>query len=151
MRYPISGVNVTMANNMPVVLDGTAYSDQPVAATAMCAGVYAMGRAVTSGRTFWLRGINFSNASANAVFNLFDGTEGNTASTSTRRMGLTTASGGLVLASGGSNRTNTAFTFAAPGIKFTTGCCVAREATAQGAATTLWGPGTISAYGYEEA
>ena len=146
MRYPIAGSNTTMASNIPVALDATAYADQPISATAMCAGVYAYGSAVTSGRSFFLRGITFQNASGPAAFTLFDGTEGNCATSSARKISLVAASGIST-----SDKTSTAYTFAAPGIRFNTGCVAMRDSTSQGAATTLWGPGTITAWGYEEA
>jgi len=135
-----------MANNIPAAT-GDPYIPTTGTATAVCAGVYAMGRGVTTGRNFWLRGVSIQNASGPAVFCFFDGTEGGTATSTTRRVELLAASGPSVAGV----KTTTYYNFAAPGIKFATGCVAARDCTNQGAATTLFGPGSISAYGYEEA
>jgi hypothetical protein len=129
-RYSISGSNSAILNGT-VEATGSTYDP-----TALMGGQYALGRAVTTGRKFYLRGISVHNPTTAVPLALYDATAGAHATTATRKMVIQAASGN-----------HTKVEFAAPGLRFQTGLCIARESTA---ASGSFGPGRVTGWGYEE-
>ena len=119
MKYPISGQNT-------VTLD---YA-------ATITGQALMGRNLTSGRTFWLRGVNVWTASTGTILSLQDATVG-TAYSATRAVAFIEAASG----------SPTLVTYPAPGLKFSTGVCISRIATT---VSSEFAVGTVGGIGYEE-
>ena len=119
MRYPISGNNT-------VTLDGT----------ASLTGQALLGRSLTVGRVFWLRQLHVYNVSAGNILALFDGTVGTTYAATAALTRIEAATGAV-----------TRLSFDAPGLKFSTNCLIAREATTVSGA---FAAGSVGGQGYEE-
>ena len=123
MRYPVSG-SATGAIPAP-------------AAGGVSGPINLLGRAITTGRVFWLRKAWFYNGKgqATAGVSLCDSTT--TATGPTGANWVTNADGVRAIVqvvsgpSGGLNA-NTFVEFPAPGLKFVTGCMVACELTSSG-------------------
>ncbi len=140
MRYPISGTNALQVTQVAAATGLGAGDDS---ATSICLGSL-IGNAVTTGRTFFLRGIVI-NQTATATSErpgilLFDGTQGGTATGSTVKTAIYPATGPNTVQK----------EFSAPGLRFSTGVVAALTATTL-VATSAYGPGRFTIYGYEEA
>ena len=103
--------------------------------------ISVLGRNVTTGRAFWLRGISVkpttSDGTANGAIKIYDASHGSNTTSATGAMSLPAATG---------VQFNTGiFNFPAPGIKFTTGVCLAYNTCGVTTAT-----GGIACWGYEE-
>ncbi len=119
MRYPISGNNT-------VTLD----------TVATITGQALLGRSLTVGRVFWLRQVRVFNASAGNILALFDGTVGTTYAATAALARIEAVTGGV-----------TRVSFDAPGLKFSTNCLIARNATTVSGAFVA---GSCGGSGYEE-
>lgn len=121
-RYAVSGA-------VAAALDGT----------TTLTGEPLIGRELTTGRVLWLRSAWFHSASTTSgevPLALIDATAGVAATGTTRRFNVICATG----------RT-TQVDFPAPGLKFSTGCCVLKEATT---VSSAFAGGSCGGCGYEE-
>lgn len=130
-RYAISGVTVTL---LDASIDGTgATVGDP---SSLFAGRTLMGRNLPANRVLWLRAAWFYNDTAAVTVRIYDASDGVNATMSTSRFVVRCAS-----------VQTTMVDFPAPGIKFATGCVVARETSEASAALQA---GYCGGWGYEE-
>ena len=125
MRYAVSG-NAT-ASLLPVSGNNL---------------VSVLGRNVTTGRAFWLRGIALKPTTSLSDVWLFDASAGTPA---TGDAATTKYPALIIPAATGVQFNNGVWNFPAPGIKFTTGVCAAYNTCGVTTAT-----GGIACWGYEE-
>lgn len=115
MRYAVSGSNADTIN--------------PATASS---SVYVLGKAIGTGRDFWLRGVSIApNATSGPVL-LVDATSGATVTGAVVSLNIDPLS----------NETQV-FNFGSPGLKFETGCCAIMSASGS------IGVGQISGWGFE--
>ncbi len=131
MRYSISGANSSILSGTVAATGGTGIVGDP---TALMAGVNLLGQNIPSGRTLYLRSFWALNGTAASNIHLFDATAGSNATDSSRKVVIPCASDSL-----------TQVEFPAPGLKFSTGCCVCKDATSASGAFT---PGAVGGNGY---
>ena len=116
MRYAVSGSNTSAVNP----------------ATASDAE-YVLGKAIKTGRHFWLRGVSIVPNATYGPVHIVDAAVGATATAAVVSIGLNPDS-----------NENVVVQFSAPGLKFTTGCVAFLNASGS------IGIGQISGWGYEE-
>ena len=116
MRYAVSG------SNSAAITPATASSAQNV-----------LGKVITSGRHFWLRGLSISPNATHGPLNIIDATTGGTATGPVVSIGLDpTVNQSIVV------------NFGAPGLLFKSGCVARLDASGS------IGIGLLSGWGYEE-
>lgn len=104
--------------------------------------VSILGRNVTTGRAFWMRGCLFKNTASLSAIWVFDCSAGTPATGDA----ATTKYPSLIIPAATGIQFNTGvFDFPAPGVKFTTGVCAAANVSNATTAT-----GGLSVWGYEE-
>lgn len=130
-RYQVSGANTAVLSGTVAATGG---SGDP---TALMPGIALLGQNIPTGRTLYLRSAWFYNPTTAIAVTLFDATVGTNATGATRRITVLAASG-----------STTMLDIPAPGLKFATGCVVAKETTA---ASGSFGAGYIGGLGYYEA
>ena len=131
-KYAISGSTVSVPS---IATDATGSTYDPV---IVHNGIAVMGRNITAGRVLWLRHFHLNNTGASLLVALADVSVGAQNTATTTRAKILCASGNTTL-----------IEFPKPGLKFSTGCCIHRDATAT-TATTVCYPGEIGGAGYEE-
>jgi hypothetical protein len=134
MRYAVSGANLTGL----AVTQATSTEAAVAEATALFQGQYLFGSGNSSGRVLWLKSAWAWNATTAVGIILFDATAGSVVTDSSRKFKFLAASGQTTMVE-----------FPAPGLKFSTGVCAAREVSA-GTATSPFSPGKVGGIGYEE-
>ena len=118
-RYSVSGVGAG-------VIDQASGVTRPL-----------MGKEISDGRALWLRSCWVYNDASELPVNLQDATAGDTMATGDTRFVFMAASG-----------RNTMVDFPAPGLKFTTGCSIIIDGTAN--TTAAFTQGEYGGCGYEE-
>ena len=96
-----------------------------------------LGREITANRSFWLKNFWIYNDASELPINLQDASAGDTMAAADTRFVVMAASG-----------VNTMIEFPAPGLKFTTGCAIILDGTAN--TTAAFVQGEYGGNGYEE-
>lgn len=132
-RYAVSGA---ITGILSATVDATGGTGAPGDPTALMTGVALLGQNVPAGRTVWLRSIWAHDASAAVLLHVYDASAGVDATAASRRLLLQCASGQLTMAD-----------IPAPGLRFTTGCVVAKDTTT---ASGSFPAGSVGGVGYYE-
>ena len=132
-KYAISGVNSTL---LDATLDASTTGTITADPTALMHGRDVIGRAITVGRTFWLRSFWAYDASGPITLAIHDSSAGVSPASTTIKARIRCASA------------NTTFIeWPKPGLRFATGCVVSKVATD---ASNSFLPGDVGGAGYEE-
>lgn len=130
MRYSVSGSNTT------AVSGGTG------GATGLVQ--YLLGKGITTGRVFWLRGIYVSPNGTDAGASIYDASAGSTVDGEVAVLRLTGVTSAAVVNGSG------IWNLPAPGLKFTTGVAVRFDGSGVATGVCTGAIGSLGGWGYEE-